>query len=211
MSIVSVQADTVEMVVGVHNKFYRAFTLGPYYVFQYGKRHTDGTFVVANDGSEAAARRTAADQLDSKRAKGYEDATTPRTHFDVDLDEFKTQLSSGGNKGAGLWLVQQMARNTRLNTGRPSGITSGGRPAVVAPAKPKPTNDRLGDLTEATLKALSTAAVDPTAGIREYAVLQAKLTELDRELDAAHTYVTTLGQMVGVEIPDDEAEMADAE
>lgn len=214
VTVVTIDQDDLNQ-GGSACKFYRAYCLEHFTVFQYGSMRTGkrlGTFKVAGQGNAARALAAAHKQIATKEAEGYEHRETAL--FYVDLDKFCEVMGKQGDKGAGAWL-ENMFDAARVSGGVSNVSTTPGAPLATSaprkakaspavpsspPAAPRISGDRLEVLVQRALSAISLAASNPAQALTEYSLVTKEVDEIDVMFRKARSYLNTLETLIEEEM-----------
>lgn len=182
MSIVTVRCRTAYLQDYDANsdKFYRTYEIGPWAVFQWGRRGVVGQFKAEQFSGPRQASEAAQKKLNSKHAEGYRDLD------EVSFDYDPTFISTDKASCVRLDDVRQAAAPSRVPVSTPS--------STASPAPPP--KDLYADFTERALQAITLAVTDPQMGAIEYALLNAQWPELEQVHAKAQSYLKTLDSLV---------------
>lgn len=187
MSLTEAQCSTVYLTDYNANsdKFYRAYVVGSWTVFQWGARGTVGQFKAEQHGSQGVASAVAADKLSKKISTGYGFLTAGTFQFDEAL------LDGSKPRCVQLDDVRQAAG---VGTTPPPPPAEPGN--EIWDPQPQAAPDLLGDFTARALNGISLAVSDPAKGAEEFALLNASWQEVEQQISKARSYLNTLESLV---------------
>lgn len=172
------------------HKFYRAYVIGKWVAFQYGRVGAIGVFSAKMCISGIEAQNAAGRKLDIERKKGYVD--TDRVYFDYDI----AKVSSAKHD---LWPLdverQRHSSNAPSNKGAPAPDPKPKQAPAPVPAASTGV-DVFTEFNTRVLAAIVLAAGDKGAAVVELALLTERLSELAALHVKAASYHRSLEQMV---------------
>lgn len=179
------------------DKFYTAYSLGPYEIRQWGRVGVIGQFSIQRHPSDPSARNSAHNQIVAKERKGY---TSPPGRQEVTFQFDIDKLGSNPGKDQAKWVAHAKDAYVHSGAGAPAPAAEGN----TAPRKknePLPKfapvqADRFEDFTDRALKAITQAVTDPAKAGVTYAKLNEEWEELVAITEKAQSYLSTLDQLV---------------
>ncbi len=192
----TVTCTTVEKVGGSNNKFYRAYVMDDWCVFQFGPRTIapgGGQWRGRQCGSRGQAISLANGKMDEEISEGYRMVGTETFEYNGTLTTAKADLQP-------LDHARTAAANGSMSglKAKPSGPP---QPAFPDPTSPSadplpPPTDRHGEFSTRALAAVALAASEPQKAMLELALLREEFAELERIHGRAASYLKTLENMV---------------
>lgn len=202
-NMVRVQVDTMEMVDGTHNKYYRVYQIPSEGValIQYGSQKNGRSGGAANllTSDEGYTKR------DEKRRKGYVPIKDECLYFETDWDK----LSGRPPKEIVNVLEMQFVGALRTANAGSNYVPAASRPARNQPrtpssnqsqpaAAPVRVSDRLLDFKDEMLSIINIAPTDETAALKAYASINERLEAFELEMRNLKSYKEALDIVLGI-------------
>lgn len=182
---------------GNESKFYRTYELPSQSLFQWGSQRngrSGGQFKIAPSASDAVA------QFQKKLNEGYTRIGNSET-FSVDQAKLQQQIASGA-KGLGQFLdilYAASATTGAKTTSKPQSPANNPNDPFGDPPTPVAADsvfDRITQVNERALAAISLAASEPARALTEYSLLNDALEGLEADMRKVKSYLGTLEILV---------------